>query len=482
MARGVPGRPLTPPSGGVPAGGTPANGARAALHALLRRAVEVHTGEVHALVMAFTYFFFALASWFVLRPVRDAVAASSGATQLSWLFVGTLTLTLIANPFLSALVVRFPPRKFIPYAYHAIVVSLLVFYVLLRTIGASEGSTADIWIGRAFFIWLSVFVLFVTSLFWCFMADVFRSEQAKRLFGFIGVGGTLGSVAGSALTAFLAPRIGAVNLLLVSCALLEVAVIVITRFPSVSNVGADPAPTGALAEGASGVQRVPAEPAAPPPDTETVGGSIWTGFSRTVQSPYLAGIAVFLVLFTIGSTFLYFQQSAIVGEAYADRTSRTEVLAQIELAVQVLTVIAQVFLTGRIIRWFGLVTALAFLPVVSMIGFGALGAAPTFAAVAAFVILRRAGNFAFTNPAMEVLFTVVSREDKYKAKAFIETFVYRGGDQVGAWAFAGLTALGMGLTAIAWVAVPMSAVWMALSVWLARRHAVLADERGARTP
>ena len=177
------------------------------VHSVLRRAVDVRRDEVHALAMAFTYFFFALASWFVLRPIRDAVAASSGAAQLSWLFVGTLSLTLVANPLLSALVVRFPPRKFIPYAYHIIVVSLLLFYVLLRTVGAAEGSTADIWIGRAFFIWLSVFVLFVTSLFWCFMADVFKSEQAKRLFGFIGVGGTLGSIAGSALTVELAPRI-----------------------------------------------------------------------------------------------------------------------------------------------------------------------------------------------------------------------------------------------------------------------------------
>lgn len=425
--------------------------------------------------MAFTYFFFALASWFVLRPIRDAVAASSGATQLSWLFVGTLTLTLVANPLLSALVVRFPPRKFIPYAYHSIVVSLLLFYVLLRTVGASEGSVADIWIGRGFFIWLSVFVLFVTSLFWCFMADVFRSEQAKRLFGFIGVGGTLGSVAGSALTAFLAPRIGAVNLLLVSCALLEVAVLVVSRFPSVAGAVVP------VAEPASGDLRTDSDPGLPSPDTQTVGGSVWSGFTRTISSPYLAGVAVFLVLFTIGSTFVYFQQSAIVGEAYADRTSRTEVLAQIELAVQVLTVLAQIFLTGRMIRWFGLVSALAFLPVLSMIGFGALAAAPTFAAVAVFVVLRRAGNFAFTNPAMEVLFTVVSRDDKYKAKAFIETFVYRVGDQIGAWAFAALTAVGLGLTAIAWIPVPMSAVWMAIAVWLSRRHAVLANEKSPAT-
>lgn len=402
------------------------------------------------------FFFCALAGWFVLRPMRDAVAAGTTPTQLSWLFVGTLTTTLVANPLFWSLVMRYPPRKFIAVAYQAIVASLLLFYVLFRLGTGHDGGAVDVWTGRAFFVWTSMFSLFVSSLFWCFMADVFRSEQAKRLFGFIGVGGTIGSVVGSAATATLAKSIGDVNLLLVSCVLLELAVIAVLRFPLPAAVShADRHAQVAQVQG------------------RVVGGKLWAGFTHTLKSPYLLGIAAYLILFTIGSTFLYFEQSSIVGATYADRATRTVVLARIEFFVQLLTVFTELFLTGRIIRWLGLVSVLVYLPFVSMLGFGALASFPVFAALAAFVVLRRAGNFALTNPGMEVLFTVVPREDKYKAKSFIETFVYRGGDQIGAWTFAGLSAIGLGLAAISWVAVPMSAVWLGLGVWLSRRQAVM---------
>ncbi len=440
-----------------------------ALHRLLRRAVDVRADEVRAVVVSFVYFYFALGSWFVLRPMRDTVAASSGASQLSWLWVGTLTTMLVANAAFSALAVRVAPRKIVPYAYHGIVISLLGFYGAFQTFGAVEGSTADIWLGRAFYIWTSVFNLFVASLFWSFMADGFRSDQAKRLFGFIGVGGTLGSITGSAATAELASWLGPANLLLVSCVLLEVAVLAAMRFPHDSQgVGAPP--------GAESAGRPPVAKVNDAARGTALGGSVWAGFTHTVKSKYLLGVAMFLMLFTFGSSFLYFEQSAIVGQTFPDRTSRTVALAQIELAVQVLTVLVQVFFTGRIIRWFGLGAALAFLPVVSMVGFGALGFTSSFAAIAAFVIARRAGNFALTNPAMEVLFTVVPREDKYKAKSFIETFVYRFGDQAGAWTFAGLAAVGVSLTTTAWIAVPISLVWLAVAVWLARRHSELARD------
>ena len=427
--------------------------------------------EVRAVVVAFVYFFFALSSWFVLRPMRDTVAASSGATQLSWLWAGTLGTMLIANALFSAVVVRFPPRKFIPYAYHAIAVSLVLFYAAFRTAGAVEGSVADVWLGRAFYIWTSVFNLFVTSLFWCFMADAFRSEQAKRLFGFIGVGGTLGSVSGSAATAGLAAWLGSANLLLVSVVLLEIAVLAVLQYPRAAGGGL---PASAIAVGRG--------PAAKEAASIALGGSVWAGFTHTFKSRYLGATALFIALFTFGSSFLYFEQSAIIGATFADRTSRTVVLARIELAVQVLTVLTQMFLTGRLIRWFGLGAVLAVVPLISMLGFGALGAVSGLAAVASFVIIRRAGNFALTNPAMEVLFTVVPREDKYKAKSFIETFVYRLGDQAGAWTFAGLVALGFAYTTIAWVAVPICGVWLLVSVWLARRHAVLAVQPPGLAP
>jgi AAA family ATP:ADP antiporter len=428
-----------------------------ALQALLRRAVDVKPHEVGAVLMSFVFFFFALSSWFVLRPMRDTVAASIGSTALSTLWIGTLTTMLLANALFSAVVVKLPPRKIIPYAYHAIVATLIVFYFAFLRFGAVEGSASDLLLGKAFYIWTSVFNLFVTSLFWCFMADAFRSDQAKRLFGFIGVGGTLGSIAGSYATASLARSLGSANLLLVSCVLLEVAVLTVMRFPR-------------MAGGTEGT--------APASESTALGGSPWAGFRNVMQDRYLLAIAVFLALFTVGSTFVYFQQSEIVRLAFADRTSRTEVLAKIEVAVQVSTVLAQIFLTGRIIKWFGLVAALAFLPVVSMIGFAGLATVPTFTAVALFVIVRRAGNFAFTNPSMEALFTVVAREDKYKAKNFIETFVYRIGDQAGAWIFAGLVAIGIGHPTIAWIAVPISGIWLILAVWLARRHEALARGSG----
>jgi AAA family ATP:ADP antiporter len=438
------------------AGGRPVGGM-----ALLRRVVDVRDGEVRAMLTSALFFFFLLCSYFVLRPMRDEVAAATGITKLPWLFTATLTVTVILNPMFSALVVRFPVRRFIPISYQFFVASMLVFYIVLRFLSAKEGSVVDVWTARAFFVWTTVFALFNTSIFWCLMADTFNSEQAKRMFGFIGVGGTLGSITGSA-TAALATRIGAITLLLVSAALLELAVFTVMRFP-MRDGGATPM---------SGRRR---------PDrggeggADVIGGSVWAGFTHVLKSPYLLATCGFMLLFTIGATFLYFAQSDLVGRAYADRATRTAVLAQLELAVQTLTVLTQIFLTGRIIRWLGLAAALAVLPVLSIVGFAALGAFPVFAMVAVFTVLRRGGNFAVTNPAMEVLFTVVKREDKYKAKNVIETVVYRSGDQIGGWAYRGLAALGLTLVGISYVAIPLSVAFLGLGLWLGWRQAELAQ-------
>ncbi len=434
----------------------------AAVYALLARVVDVRPGELRAVLMAFAYFFFVLSGYFILRPIRDTVAAASGVRQLPWLFAGTLAAMLICNPLFSALVVRFPVRRFIPITYHFFIANLLAFFVIMRMAPPVAGSIGTVWVGRSFFVWTSVFNLFVVSVFWCFMADIFRSGQGKRLFGFIGVGGTLGAIVGSGLTAVLADRIGTVNLLLVSAALLECAVLTVTFFPVPDERGDD------VAVGAAALDRAP------------IGGSAWAGFSRVVSSPYLAGIAVFLVLYTIGNTILYFQQSDIVGRYYATAHARTTVLAEIDFTVQALTIVVELFLTGRVIRWIGLTATLAFLPVLTMVGFGVLGVLPVFATLVVFLVLRRASNYSLTNPAMEVLYTVVPREDKYKAKAFIDTFVYRGGDQIAAWTYAGLSAVGLGLTGIAFAAVPMAAVWLMLGLWLGRRQAELASDAPGR--
>ncbi len=432
---------------------------------LLRRLVDVRQGEERALITGAAYFFLVLYGWFILRPIRDETAAAGGVGQLPWLFLGTLVVTVIANPLFSSLVARVPVKRFIPITYRFFAVNLVVFYLVLRIVPEAN----HLWVGRAFFVWTSMFNLFVVSVFWGFMADSFRSEQGKRLFGFIGAGGTLGAVAGSATTAALAQAIGPAALLLVSAVLLEGAVWLVKSFPILVGRPADPVP-GAPA-GESERQAAEAATAAAHP----IGGSAWDGFRHVVKTPYLLMIALFVVLFTLGSTFLYFQQSEYVGQAFTDRGARTAFLARIELAVQLLTVLVQIFFTGRVMRRIGVGWTLAFLPLISVIGFISLAITPVLGMFVVFQIFRRAGEFALSRPAREVLYTVVSREDKYKAKSFIDTFVYRAGDQVGAWTYAGLVAAGLSLGGIAFVAVPISLIWLAVALWLGRRHAAVSQ-------
>ena len=305
--------------------------------------------------------------------------------------------------------------------------------MVLRFVSNAEGSTADVWMGRAFFVWTTVFALFNTSIFWCFMADAFRSDQAKRLFGFIGVGGTLGSIVGSAATAALAPKIGAVNLLLVSRGAARAGDLHGRRV-SVAGAGRR------LAHGVGG-RRGDAMTM-----SDVIGGSVWAGFTQVAAFAVPArDLRLSDSLYDrLDVPVLRSRRTSSAGSTRIAR-ARTAVLAKLELAAQVLTVITQIFFTGRIIRWLGLAVTLALLPAISILGFGALGRMPTFATLAVFTVLRRASNFALTNPAMEVLFTVVPREDKYKAKNIIETFVYRGGDQLGGVDLRGPGRLGLSL-------------------------------------
>jgi ATP:ADP antiporter, AAA family len=305
-----------------------------------------------------------------------------------------------------------------------------------------------------FFIWASVFNLFVVSVFWALMVDVFDSEQGKRLFGFIAAGATLGGIAGSSLTASLAKDIPATYLLLGSAVLLEVAVLSVRRLSHLSDA----------------LHRRPAMQTG----EALIGGNVFSGLIHAFKSPYLVNVSVYILLFAITSTFLYFQQAEIARSAFADRGARTAFFARIDLWVNVLTLGAQLFLTGRVLRIIGIGFTLALLPALSVLGFSALAMTPTIAALVTYQVLRRAGNFAFARPTREVLFTVVPREDKYKAKSFIDTVIYRAGDQVGAWSYAALGFLGLAMTGISVVAVPLSIVWLVNSLWLGRRQEKLA--------
>jgi AAA family ATP:ADP antiporter len=368
---------------------------------------------------------------------------------------------IVINPVFGALVARLPRATFISLTYRFFMLNLLAFLVLFR----STTGDANIWVGRVFFVWTSVFNLFVVSVFWQFMVDVFTSEQGKRLFGFLAAAATVGGILGSGLTATVVQQIGAPALLLVSVILLEVGVFCVGRLNKMTG----PKPVGATVSAA-----VPAHDAG----DQAIGGSVFAGIVRTLESPYLLGICVYMLLYTSLSTFLYVQQAGIVDVTFADRAARTAFFARVDLLVNVLTLGAQVFLTSRVMKGLGVGPTLTLVPAATLIGFLTLGVIPSLAIVVAFIVIRRAGNFSFARPSREVLFTVLSREDKYKAKSAIDTVVYRLGDQVGVWSSALLTTAGLGLAGVAWVAVPLSAVWVATSLWLGRRQATLESQKG----
>jgi len=401
---------------------------------------------MRALGWSWLYIFSVLFSYYILRPIRDDMGVAGGVENLQWLFTGTLLGMIAVNPPFAALVAKLPRVKFIACTYRFFAVNLLIFVVLLQM----ESGELNIWIGRVFFIWASVFNLFVVSVFWALMVDVFDSAQAKRLFGFIAAGATLGGIVGSSVTAAFAKQVPAAYLLLGSVLLLEAAVFCVRRLSELSEV----------------LHRTPGASRSEAP----IGGSILSGLAHALKSPYLINVSLFLLLFAITSTILYFQQAEIARKSFADRGARTAFFAQVDLWVNVLTLGAQLFFTGRTIKWIGVGLTLAILPLMSIAGFATLAWMPTLAALVAIQVTRRAGNFAFARPSREVLFTVVPREDKYKAKSFIDTVVYRLGDQVGAWSYAGLGAIGLAMTGISLVAVPISIAWLLNSLWLGRKQ------------
>jgi len=417
---------------------------------LLKRLIDVRPAEMRALAWSWLYIFCVLSAYYILRPIRDDMGVAGGVENLPWLFTGTLLGMILVNPPFAALVAKLPRVRFIAISYRFFIVNLLIFIVAFNLATPEQ----DIWVGRIFFIWTSIFNLFVVSVFWALMVDVFDSGQGKRLFGFIAAGATLGGIAGSSITASLAKDVPATYLLSGSAVLLEAAVFSVRRLSGLSD---------ALRE------RPRAESERTP-----IGGGVFAGLTHAFKSPYLINLSVYMLLFSVTSTLLYFQQLEIARQSFADRGARTAFFARIDLWVNILTLIAQLLLTARILRAIGVALTLAILPVLSTLGFGALAMAPTIAVVVVYQVLRRAGNFAFARPAREVLFTVVLREDKYKAKSFIDTVIYRTGDQVGAWSFAALGFLGLALTGISVVAVPISIAWLMNALWLGRKQERLA--------
>ncbi|MBP0942776.1 MFS transporter [Pseudomonas alliivorans] len=408
---------------------------------------NVRPDERAALLLGFAFHFCVLASYYLVRPLRDALGLEGGADKLQWLFTATFVVMLLMVPLFGALVSRLPPRRFVPLIYRGIAMTMILFGVLIAN------RVAPVQVGNVFFVWISVYNLFIVSIFWSVLVDRFSSEQGERLFGFVAAGGTLGTFMGPLLAATLAARLGPIALTLAAAVLLELAVRCHRAL----------------------LARTEAHSADPSKVDHRMGGSMLAGITLISRSPYLLGLVLFMLLHTTAATFLYFEQGRIVADSFSDVASRTRFFAIVDLIVSVLTLTFQLLLTGPLIRMIGVGGALIALPLATVVAFTAMALAPVPTTVALAQGLRRAVEFSVVRPAREVLWTVVSREEKYKAKNVIETLVYRGGDAISGWLSVGLAAMGAGFGMVATLILPVAGGWAGLCLWLAKRQKHKAD-------
>jgi ATP:ADP antiporter, AAA family len=423
--------------------------------------VTVKRGEWRPLFWSFSYFFALLCGYYIVRPMRDEMGIAGGVQHLQWLFTGTFVAMLAAVPLFGWLARHYAPRQFLPYVYYFFIGNLLLFFALFQL------DITHAYVARAFFIWASVFNLFIVSVFWSFMADIFTNNQARRLFGVIAAGGTAGALTGPALTTLLVLPLGPTNLLPISVAFLAWSVLCIHRLAAWRQTS--PAHPGASGRGARATTDNDVD--AP------VGGGVLAGVRLVLRSPYLIGICLLMVLFTTLATFLYFHQAHIIRDHFTDPAQRTALFAAMDFAVNALTLATQLFLTSRIVARLGLAWTLAAVPLLLAGGFLLLGLLPTLWAIVAVQVVRRAGNYAVMRPAREMLYVVLDKEEKYKSKNFIDTVVYRGGDAVSAWVYAGMMAAGLSIAGISLVALPLAMAWALVAFKLGKHQEQIAIAR-----
>jgi AAA family ATP:ADP antiporter len=417
----------------------------------LGKLAPVRAGETRALLWSFAYFFCLLSAYYILRPLRDEMGVTGGTRNLPWLFTATFVSVLVVAPLQGLLVATMPRRVFIPVVFNILVASIAVFWLLFTL------HVNDVWVARVFFVWTTVFSVFTVSLFWSFMADMWRSEQAKRLFAFIAAGGSLGNLIGPTLTVWLAKPIGPVNLLIVTAVLVELAVLCAWRLEK----AIDPAGES----GKSGIR---------------LGGNGLAGLPLLLKSPYLSGIAFWVFLLSFGGTFVYLMQAELVKAASADSAERTRIFASIELSIGIATMLMQILGTGRLMKRFGVGVCAAAAPLIFVFGFGLLALTPTVVAVLAFQTVQRSANFGISNPAREVWWTASDREEKYKTKPFVDGVVFRGSDAFNAWLYSAVQmGAGLGIQAMALIAAPVCALWIGLSFVLGRAQEKRAAQQAA---
>jgi AAA family ATP:ADP antiporter len=385
----------------------------------------------------------------MLRSVRETMAIVSGVQNIPWLYTGTFTVMLAATPVFGWIASRYRRRTFIPWVYYFFIVNILLFFVAFTWF--MEAGAARVWVARSFFVWLSVFNLFVVSVFWSFMADIWSTNQSRRLFGIISAGGSTGAFLGPTITSVLVVPIGFENLLLLSAGLLAFSVYCVHRLRlwSLGQMSGDGQADAATAQ--------------------PLGGSAFGGIKLVATTPYLAAIAAAMICATFLGGAMYMYMAELVSLSFPDHDHQTRVFALIDAVSNALSFIGQLLVVRFAVKKFGIGMTLALLPLVSVVAFALLAANPVFLVIAVFQVLRRGLAYGLTKPASDMLYSVVSRESKYKAKNFIETAVWRGGDVVATWTIRSLA--GIGLTGVAMVCVPIAIVWSLLAFWIGRDYA-----------
>ncbi|MEJ1224231.1 ATP:ADP antiporter, AAA family [Pseudomonas sp. NFACC09-4] len=420
------------------------------LHRHLHRlslAINARDDELRPALCGFLLFLCLFAGYFMLRPIRESMGITAGVENLQWLFTATFLVMLAAVPLFAWLSARVPRLRLIDWVYGFFGINLLLFVEFFQF------APDSVWLARVFYVWISVYNLFVVSVAWSLMADVFDSGQAKRLFAFIAAGASIGGLLGPALSAALIGLVGASGLMLIAALLLGATLVLKRTLMRWRETG------GAGRPGAAPTQS-PRQP---------LGGNPFSGLSAVLRSPYLLGIAGFVVLLATVSTFLYFEQARLVNEHFPDREAQVRVFGTIDIIVQAGALVSQLFISGRIAPRLGVRTLLAVVPLIMCVGFLGLALAPGFALLATLMIVRRIGEYAFVRPGREMLFAPLDAESKYKAKNFIDTVVYRGGDAVSGWAKSLLDMLGQGAALVAVIGAACALLWGYLGWQLGRQ-------------
>jgi AAA family ATP:ADP antiporter len=417
--------------------------------------------ELVAVTWSFAYFFCVLSSYYIIRPVREEMAVGSGPNTIPYLFIGTFVTMIFATSLFGWVASRFPRRAFLPWVYLFFISNMLIFWAVFSQLrGAGEDY---VWLGRVFFVWVSVFNLFVVSVFWSFMADIYTREQGRRLFGLITSGGSIGALLGGVVTSSLVTKIGFHNLLLIASSVLLVAVFCIGRLKDwVHHEHEDEV-------------ELTVESGRP------LGGNPLAGITHLFSSKYFLGIALLSVIASLLGTALYMFRAELIETAILSPDARTQFFSNMNVAQNALALVAQMFLVKQVVTRFGIGRSLVLFPLASIIGFAILSLEPTLMAVAVLDVVRRGLGFGFAKPSTDMLYSVVTPEEKYKTKNAIDTAVYRGGDVVGTWTIKGLSMLGMGMAAISLLMLPFAVVAALVALWLGRdykRRATALKERG----